>query len=746
MAERNKKHVVAIADDFLTAFSRIPRKQQGKVIQFINKFRSDPGSAGINYEKITRAKDSNLRSVRIDGTYRGIALAPEKGNVYVLLWVDHHDKAYTWARNKVCNIHPETGSLQVVTLDMQTGTGHEAYRADEDGCSAGVGRASIGAGGERKVERSLPPLFHLFTDQNLTALGVPEMLLPVVREIRSEEDLDRLASEFPGEAAEALYMLAAGFTLEEVYKEMDKEAAPERADIENFAAALENPDSKRRFFVVEDERELLEILHEPLEKWRVFLHPSQRKLVENSWNGPVRVLGGAGTGKTVVAIHRARRLAEMVFTAPDDRILFTTFTRNLAADIHDNLKKICSERDMQRIEVVNLDRWVANFLKRKGYDHKIVYPHQVTRLWERALSLKEQDKSFDDGFYREEWDRVIQPQSITTLAEFKKASRVGRGVRLNRKAREKVWPVFEEYRILLNDAGLRESVDAMRDCRHILEGSGERSPYKAVVVDEAQDMGMQAFKLIRALLEPDDDNPCLFIVGDAHQRIYKQKVVLSHCGINIRGRARKLRINYRTTDENRLWAVGLLKGISFDDLDGGTDDLKGYRSLLHGSYPRVISNETFERDVDAVEAYLREGIREHGGEPDPETLAATCLVTRTTELLEQYESALSAKGIPTYRVKRTRPDDRSVPGLRLATMHRVKGIEFDTVIVAGVNQGVVPLEHRGAGTATADPVVRKENEIHERSLLYVAATRAKKEALITSFGQESPFLQKVTGI
>lgn len=518
---------VAVASDFLTAFAKIPRQQQTKVLDFVNKFRADPTLPGINYEKIQRAKDANLRSVRIDQSYRGIVLKPEKGNVYVLLWVDKHDDAYAWAERKVYTIHPETGSLQMIEV--------------QEGPSAQAGQPAA----------PQPHLFADIRDRHLLRLGVPEMLFPLVRNIKTQEELDQLSTQLPQEAYEALFFLASGYSLEEVFREMEKPEAPPVVDTSDYAAALENPDSRRRFFVVEDDLELTAILSAPLEKWRVFLHPSQRRLVERDWNGPVRVLGGAGTGKTVAAMHRAKWLAQQVFTGVNDRILFTTFTRNLAADIRENLLKICPEDVMRRIEVINLDRWVSDFLHRQGYTYEIDYGERTSNLWEQALNVASSELSLPSSFYREEWERVIQPQGVASLDEYLKASRIGRGVQLNRSGRKAVWPVFEEYRVLLNEHRLREGDDAMRDARLLLEAKGNILPYRGIIVDEAQDMGAQAFRLLRQIIPGGDQPNDLFIVGDAHQRIYRHKVVLGQCGINIRGRSRKLRVNYRTTEETR---------------------------------------------------------------------------------------------------------------------------------------------------------------------------------------------------
>jgi superfamily I DNA/RNA helicase len=270
----------------------------------------------------------------------------------------------------------------------------------------------------------------------------------------------------------------------------------------------------------------------------------------------------------------------------------------------------------------------------------------------------------------------------------------------------------------------------MRDARHLLESKSEVLPYRAVVVDEAQDMSHQAFMLIRQMV-PEGKND-LFIVGDAHQRIYRHKVVLGQCGINILGRSKKLKINYRTTDETKSWAVSLLKGIKIDDLDGGVDDQKGYKSLLHGAYPEVRPFGDFQEEIDYISKYLKEALAERG------SLKGICLVSRTNHLLNQYQQRLMENGFDVYPIKRSEPEDRTVEGVRLATMHRVKGLEFDRVIIAGVNDGIIPLE--GAGVSSEDPTVKAESDVNERALLYVSATRAKKEVLVTSFGKPSKFL------
>lgn len=710
MSSSNLNIRIALGADFLTSFAKLPQKQQSKVSKFLHDFQNNPTASTFNYEKIKNAADRNLRSVRIDGTYRGVVLKPESGNVYMLLWVDHHDEAYDWAMRKRFTVNSHTGGLQVI----DTEAAEEAAKANEPTSEKG--------------------LFKDVKDKHLLKLGVPEELLPLVRSMDSDTDLEKDEEQLPQEAAEALYMLASGYDLEQVFNELQRNPdADVKADPDDFFAALENEDSKRRFHIVSDALELSEILSAPLEKWRVFLHPSQRRLVEMNAKGPSRVLGGAGTGKTVVAMHRARHLADVVFRAAKDRILFTTYTRNLAEDIDSNLTKICSVETKRRIEVTNLHAWVSKFLRKNGYAYNIV--PSSSECWQEAQMLAPAELDLPDSFYSHEWEHVVQANGISSEQEYLRVSRVGRGQRISRQQRKQIWPVFEEYRAQLNRRNQKEFVDAVRDARILLENKTDCLGYCAVVVDEAQDMGAEEFKLIRQIIPPDQSQGNdIFIVGDAHQRIYANRVVLGHCGIDIRGRrSRKLRLNYRTTDEIRKWATSLLHNCEIDDLDGGKDDNKGYRSLMHGVKPEMKAASSFDDECTAITDHIKALVA------DNTDLSTLCLVARTESLVGQYESMIRSAGFDTARIDKNTKDDTGKKGIRTATMHRVKGLEFDCMIIAGVNDGTVPL-------ASVLSELDSEHSIHEfetreRSLLYVSATRARRHVLITSSGKPSRFLE-----
>ena len=344
-------------------------------------------------------------------------------------------------------------------------------------------------------------------------------------------------------------------------------------------------------------------MNAPLAQWRVFLHPLQKRLGVGNRSGPVRVLGGAGTGKTVLAMHRARWLAEHA-TPEGKKVLVTTFTRNLAIDIEANLNTLCTREIMQRIEVPNLDAWVLRFLRSKRYEQSIVYGRQdeAAECWHRALAIKDAALGFDNEFYAAELEQVVLAQGVTTLDAYRAARRVGRGVVLSRAKRDAIWPVFEEYRAQLASHRLKEVDDAYRDAAQLISKE-QHHPYSAIVIDETQDFGPQALRLLRALIEPGPND--LFFVGDGHQRIYpRHKAAMSRSGIDIRGRARKLYINYRTTDEIRRQAVALLEGVAVDDLDDGTDNNTRYKSLSHGPAPILESCPSREALVERLQAIL----------------------------------------------------------------------------------------------------------------------------------------------
>ena len=730
---------VALSNDFFKAFGRLPEKAQGKVATYISKFRDNPRSPGLNYERIEGGKDPFIRSVRVDQDIRCIVRAPDTGDTYVLLWIDKHDDAYQWARRRTCHVNRVSGALQVVDVEaaeMAVGDAIAAAVSEaranqapvvQPAPSPSVDDPSATATAQAKVGS----LFAHCSDDQLMLLGVPEALLPAVRAVSSEEALSRLIEWVPQDCVDGLILLADGKPIEAVIEELERHR-PAAIDPTDVAAALETPESKAEFLVITDDDVLEAMLSAPLERWRVFLHPSQRRLVERRWSGAVRVLGGAGTGKTVVAMHRARWLAnELIKTGSSGRVLFTTFTRNLATDIRANLTKICSPEELQRIEVIHLDGWVMTFLKGQGLQVRVFNEEARDSCWSLAMDVADTSLGLDERFYREEWKDVVLAQGCRSRDEYLMARRVGRGTRLSRPQRAQIWPVFDAVRAEFRQRGLWEPEEAKQIAADLIKKANRPPLYAAVVVDEAQDLDVASFSLLRALVGEPRAND-LFIVGDPHQRIYGKPLVLSRCGIDIRGRARKLRINYRTTEETRAWATAVLHGLDFDDLDGGSDPASDYRSLLHGDQPLVQGFDDPGEEQRFLVSTLRQ-LRE-----EQQSLASTCVAARTNKGVEKLEALLKGEGFATRVIKAEESDDPSDPALRLATMHRVKGLEFDQVFLPTLDASQMPLQVEL--NKRPDALSRELFEQQERSLLHVAATRAKKRVVVSYSGKASPFI------
>lgn len=708
---------VAFAKTYFEALTKLTPNEQSLVNKALLKFQADPNLPGLNYEKLGACRDDKMRSLRVNQDVRIILASASKQQIYLVLHVDHHNDAYAWAQNRKVEINPNTGSLQV--FDVQESI--EAVAATQP--SADV---------------LLPLASH--KDKHLLQLGVPAEQLQLVKSFKDEQDLEQAVANgvLPEDVYDPLLLLVLGDDIESAIEEaLDKalDVVEPQVDTEDFLTALQRAETLQSFTVAENESELKDILDKPLVHWRVFLHPAQRKLVQGKKNGPVRVLGGAGTGKTVVAMHRAKYLAKCV-ALDSQKILFTTFTKNLAEDIRRNLLTICTPEEMAKIEVVNLDAWVQRLLDKQGYDYQLLYDFNTEKeLWQLAVNEKPADIDLNLQFFKEEWSHVIQPQSVFSLDDYKKAKRVGRGTRLNRMQRVAIWPVFERYRELLSKRKLKESDDAYRDAASFLRNADHTMlPYCSVIVDEAQDMGTQAFQLIRQIV-PEQAND-IFIVGDGHQRIYgKNKVVLSQCGINVRGRSKRLKVNYRTTDETRRFAVGVLEGVTVDDLDGDNDSTEGYRSLMHGPAPIIEVLKDANEQAKFIAAQLQ-ALKEKFGQQFK--LNECCVIARTGGELRSIASSLAEIGIETKQLDQhtsQAPDGF----LNLATMHRVKGLEFDTVFLASAKSGLIPNSY--VLSQTNDNISRRQAENEERALVYVSLTRAKKRAFVTAYGELSPFFE-----
>ncbi|GAA2109475.1 ATP-dependent helicase [Streptomyces synnematoformans] len=701
--------------DFLMEFAALERPVQRRVTEVFDKFRQHH-HAGLHLEKLTGARDDRIRTIRVDKFWRGVVLAPASGDAYLLLKVLPHDDAIDWAVRRRATLNSATQGIEL---------------RDDDTLE----RATAGFRTLAEAAPEKPRLFAHVSDTDLTRLGVDANVLPVVRAFTDEAQLDGLRTYLPEQQYDVLAGLAAGLAPEEVWREvvqaqlsgepLPAERGGRPAPPEDLTAAMSR--SRGRIALVSGPDELTDILSRPFDAWRVFLHPSQHRVAyRRSFSGPARVSGGPGTGKTVVALHRALHLARRLpADAADGSVLLTTYTRDLAADLQRSLEILVPDPVVRaKVHVTNVDALANHILRERlgGSPIKIVADRRDLLIrWDRIA--RRLDLDVTDSFLDQEWRHVVLAQDISSAEDYLKAARAGRGTPLGPLKRAHVWRVVSAFTEELRAAGERTFLQVCAEAARALDATDTPRPYRHVIVDEAQDLHPAQWRFLRALVAPGPDD--LFLTGDPHQRIYGNKVSLRSLGIGVTGRSTRLRINYRTTGEILTWAVGLLAGEVMDDMDGGAETFAGYRSDVHGEPPRLSRTTSKAEELAAVThqigAWLAQGV-----EP-----AEIGVAVRFLQLGRDLERALKRADIP-VRVLGPGPgtDSRGEEGVRVATMHRMKGLEFRCMAVAGVNDGVLPM--RSALTPEeVDPQQRKEDLLTELSLLFVACTRAR-EALMVS--------------
>lgn len=684
---------VAVYSDFFTAVTKLPLGIQNKTNNFIKKFKQNPKDPGINFEKIFNPYDDKFYSARIDKTYRAIIAIQEKTNTYILLWVDHHDEAYNWAKTKKIEVNKLTGCLQLYDIIP--------VKKEED--------------------KVINKLFDKYTDEQLLSLGLPERQLPFLRSIVYEADFYSNKTAFSSDVYEYLDCLVDGASYSEVLSIVEDLEEDNNSVEQDFDKALSM--NTRSYKVVEGEEELDKMFNAPLEKWRIYLHPQQKRLVDKSFSGPTRVSGEAGTGKTVVAMHRAKYLLGL-----GKRVLFTTFTANLVGDIETNIMKILTLQQAKKLDIKSVNSVILSYLNENGVKNKIIYDEDtLLNYWDKAIENAKIELELDASFFLEEWRKIATTLDTLSLEKYISVPRIGRGIRLDRNSRLMVWHVFEEYMEILNTEKVRDIDYATYEACILLKNNGH-CPYDSIIIDEGQDISPIAYKFLRQYVGVEHEND-MFIVGDAHQRIYKNKAVLSKCGINIKGRSSILRINYRTTEETRKYAYSFISGIDFNDDDVNFNKNTKCQSLTHGEKP-VIKN--FETINEQFEFCANEINNLHENNINYEDI---CIVSRTHKQLELAIKELKKIGIPTYEINSNSVDNTSEHGVRIATMHRVKGLEFRYVFVISVNKNVIPML-----SLNVDKTDNNENEIIERCLLYVSLTRAQIKAYVLSYGYPSILL------
>ena len=681
-----------LADTFTDSLARLTGEEQKSVKTTVFDLQINPISPGMSFHKLDKVRDKHFWSVRVSEDIRLIVHRTESS--LLVCYVDHHDAAYRWAERRKLETHPKTGAAQLVEI-------REMVREIEVPKYVEV---------ERPVPEKPPVLAYIEADQLLN-YGVPEEWVEEVQKANEDRLLD-LMEHLPDEAAEAILSLAAGVTPEI--------PTPVPSGADPFA----HPDAQRRFRLMENVEELERALAYPWDKWTIFLHPAQRQLVEHEYNGPVRVSGTAGTGKTIVALHRAVHLAR---SNPNARVLLVTFSETLAHNLRTRLRRLIgdSPRLGERIEVYSMET-----VGQRLYEAMVGPIELVTRdkleHYLRAASAEVEEHKFSLKFLLTEWEQVVDAWQLNSWEAYRDVVRLGRKTRLPESQRNILWEIFCKVRKRMAADGLITKSEMFTTLAEHLN-QGTKAPFDFSVVDEAQDIAVAQLRFLASLGVNRPDS--LFFAGDLGQRIFQQPYSWKSLGVDIRGRSYTLRVNYRTSHQIRVQADKLLDP-EVSDVDGNIESRRGTQSVFNGPLPIINSLNDIESESEAVSKWLSARIAE---KIQPHEMA---VFVRSEQEIERAQIAVQKAGL-VYHVLDEYVDTK-IGHISISTMHLAKGLEFRVVVVMACDDEIIPLQAR-IETIT-DEADLEEVYATERHLLYVACTRARDFLCVTCGGSPSEFL------
>jgi len=691
-----------LADTFQAALAKLSNEEQKAVKLTVFDLQQDPSNPGFKFHRIDKSKDPNFWSVRVN---RDIRLVIHKTqSSFLIAYVDHHDDAYKWAERRRIDTHPRTGAAQIVEVrERVEEITIPTYVQPEE--------PQVVEAAEAPAARYYPPLFLSLSAEDLLGVGVPEDWLEDVRNASEDNFLD-LADYIPEEATEALL----GYVADGILR-LPEERIP---GVDPF----DHPDALRRFRVMENVEALEQALNYPWDKWAIYLHPDQQRLVDGSYSGPARVAGSAGTGKTVVALHRA---AHILRQNREAKLLLTTFSSPLSNALEHKLKLLMNDdQNLDHRVSVRPFEGVAKelFTLINGHDPKVARPEHVSEAILKASDELELS-GFTDRFLMSEWRYVIDAWQIDSLEAYARVPRLGRKNRLGSKQRERLWPVFERVREILRTQ-LRYTPATVFGEVAAHYKDRDAKPFSHIIVDEAQDLGVPELKMISAIAP---NNPeALFFAGDLGQRIFQEPFSWLGLGIDIRGRSHTLKVNYRTSHQIRQAADRLLPQI-VRDVDGIEEDRRGTVSVFNGPDPDVLIHASADEEMKAIGLAIFEVFDE--GIP-PEEIGV--FVRSENELARARNAVKEADQTPLELSDRV--EDRT-GRIAIGTMHLAKGLEFRQVIVMACDDKVLP--HQDRIDTVADEVELDEVYDTERHLFYVACTRARERLIVSGVEPASEF-------
>lgn len=688
---------VIYAKRFLDTTAALAPRDRKVIDSAVMEFARGSKSKGLRLHKLN-CRESRFFSISANKDLRIIVLID--GDTRIVMHAGPHDSAYRWAERHEVRTHEVTGAPQIIEF-VENVEKRIHFAEDKPRCNY---------------------LFCDVEDEQLSAIGVPLEYIRLVRKVGGEDDLIQLSGVLPEEAWEALVDISSGVDPDILIAELALQRAslPKISTSGNeslYSEIVSSQVAQQRFWVADSEQELAKALDMPWAAWRVFLHPSQAEAVNADHAGAARITGGAGTGKSVVLVHRAVRL---VRESKSSRVLLSTFSKVLAEQLAKSVDELLGDEDTfrQRIEVTHLHKHAFRICKRAQPKLKLATTAAVEQRLDTAVTYVGY-LAHPMAFVRDEWHHVVDYWGVKSIDSYLSVSRVGRGKALQRYQREVIWPVFKH---VLDGLVKDNLLTRAAICERAVEGVTESQRYDCVLLDEAQDFTPRELRYAHSLSGTGENS--LFLGGDDGQRIYQNSFPLKSIGINIRGRSKRLRVNYRTSAEIHDFSINILP----NELENGSVETRRVTSLFGGVSPQVVSCRSFEEEtahlVDWVADCQEAGV----------SLGEIALLARQRKRLQSIVTCLEEEFGYVATILNERDNNKIVAD----TLHAAKGLEFRAVAVVGAEEGILPLVESLEG--------EPGDEAHslalarERHLLYVGCTRARETLLVTHCGEPSRFL------
>lgn len=560
------------------------------------------------------------------------------------------------------------------------------------------------------AQQTTKPLPFAISPEWLRELKIEEKYFPALLLCDSEEAL--LASQVPDAVLQRVVDNLFPRPLEEV---------------------LQQPD-----FVVQDTADLVRYKEGSLLSFLLRLDPEQEKLVDWALKGPTMLKGGAGTGKSTVALYRVKKLLEHPKRTGQETVLFTTYTRALEAVSEQLLGQILSPEQLKRTKIATCDQLVREIvatsrkvgaiegsgaLLRRLRELRQSFQPSGRTGFERKLRARVLQK-IPDTYLLEEFEWIIEGRGLSTPEEYAKASRAGRGLSFGEKQRASVWELYQAFRSTLQKEGV-ETFGALRaEALSLVKSGAWKQRFDFVLVDEAQDLSPITLALLAELARSPEG---IFFASDNKQSIYSKSYQWksAHPRLQFQGRTAILKNNYRSTAEIDRAAFALLAS--------DEEDLTPSESRFSGPLPVLLTGISAEEEA----LWTARFIRQMSSHLRMKTNSSAVLVP-TQAIGESLAQKLCQEGLPS-RFFAGRNLDLNAPEVKVITLHSAKGLEFPIVVLCGLHPGTYPTPEEFAETAEYEEELRAH-----RRLLYVGMTRAMRGLMLVQTRDcQDPALQRL---